>query len=233
MNRCFSFLLIFFFPIFIYAQPSQNQRFAAAVYAGGNFSQIHGDSYFGYRNLGFRAGVETHYLLDHKYFLSLGIGYIQEGATPSQKEVAANGGNATVLRLSMIEIPFLFNYRLGKKGTRRKKDRLALYKSTTIHGGFKVTRLMGFRTANKGLFDQILSNPSYTEAEIDFQDFDVHGVLGASFKIGLKYAVFVQHSLSIRGLYQPEDVQRLLGRPHYINQLRPYSISIGGKVLFY
>lgn len=233
MNRYFSFLLLSFLPLFVYSQPSRNQKFAAAVYAGGNFSQIHGDSYFGYRKLGARTGVEAHYLLDRKYFLSVGVGYIQEGASPSRKEIDANGGNATVLNLSMIEIPLLFNYRLEKKKDSRRKAKLDLYKRPTIQLGFKVTRLMGFRTVNRGLFGQILANPSYTEADIDFQDFDIHGVLGASFKIGYKYAIFVQHSLAIRGLYRQEDVQRLIGRPYFINQLRPYSLSIGGKVLIY
>lgn len=207
--------------------------FAAAGYVGANFTQIHGDNFFGYNNMGIRFGIETQYLWKPKYFFSVGIGFSQEGARPDLKEVDEEGGNATVLKLSMVEIPLLFNYRLGDEKATRKKDNHALYRSTTLQAGVKLTRLVGSRTLNRGFFDQLIQSPVYTEAEIDFQDFDFAAVAGVTFPVGLKTAIFLQHSLSLKGLYAKDDLERVKGGAYEVSQLRPYSLTIGGKIVLY
>ena len=92
MKHCCAVLPILFLALGLSAQPDRNQKFAAAGYLGFNFSQIHGDSYFGYNNAGLRFGLETQYLLQPAYFISLGIGYSREGVRPSRKEIDAKGG---------------------------------------------------------------------------------------------------------------------------------------------
>lgn len=233
VNRYYILILIVSLSLGLNAQPDRNQKFAAAGYFGANFSQIHGDDFFGYNNAGLRFGIETHYLWDPKYFVSIGLGFVQEGARPNQREIDEAGGNATVLKLSMVEIPLLFNYRLGSVEERGRKHDFALYRSATLQAGMKLTRLVGFRTLNRGFFDQLLVSPSYTDAEIEFRDFDLTVIGGVTFQLGLKYSVFLQHSLSVRGLYRPDDVEVFSGRPYELSQLRPYSLSVGGKITFY
>ncbi|NJC27866.1 hypothetical protein [Neolewinella antarctica] len=233
MNRLYILLSLLLLGVGICAQPDRNQKFVAAGYVGANFTQVHGDSYFGYNKPGLRFGIETQYLWRPKYFVSLGVGFSQEGARPSNGEVDQRGGNATVLKLSMVEIPLLFNYRLGSKEASRKANNYALYRSTTLQLGVKLTRLTGFQTANRGFFDQLLPDPVYTEADIEFQDFDFAVVGGVTFQLGLRYGVFLQHSLSVRGLYRPDDVKLAQEGPYDVTQLRPYSITVGGKLVLY
>jgi len=233
MVRNFAVLLFLFLAVGLNAQPDRNQKFAAAGYVGVNLTQIHGDSYFGYNNVGLRFGIETQYLLQPKYFVSVGIGFSQEGARPDLQEVDEEGGNATVLKLSMVEIPLLFNYRLGDERATRKKDNHALYRSTTLQAGVKLTRLVGSRTFNRGFFDQLIQSPVYTEADIEFQDFDFAAVAGVTFQLGLKTAVFLQHSLSLKGLYAKDDLERVKDGPERVFQLRPYSLTVGGKIILY
>lgn len=233
MNHCCAVLPILFLALGLSAQPDRNQKFAAAGYLGFNFSQIHGDSYFGYNNAGLRFGLETQYLLQPEYFISLGIGYSHEGVRPSRKEVDEKGGNATALKLDMVEIPLLFNYRLGDKNHTGKKNDYGLFRSTTLQAGVKLTRLFGFRTVNRGYLNQILDSPDFTRAEIEFQDFDLAAVAGVTIRLGLKGAFFVQHSLSVRGLYGKKDLERAQAGPFEVFQLRPYALTIGGKLVFY
>jgi len=233
MKHFYALLPLLLLAIGVEAQPDRNQRFAAAAYLGGNLSQIHGDSYFGYNNAGLRFGIETHYLLKPQYFISIGIGYSGEGAIPDSKEIELKGGNAAALKLNMIEIPVIFNWRLGDKKATGKKNNYGLYRSTSFQVGAKLVRLIGARTVNRGFFGQLLVDPEFDEANIEFQDFDFSFVTGFTFQIGLKGAVYVQHSLSIRGLYRQKEVTLAQESGYEVDQLRPYSLTFGGKFVFY
>ncbi len=231
--KCYHILLFFFLAISLSAQPDRNQKFAAAGYFGINFSQIHGDSYFGYKNTGLRFGIETQYLLQPQYFVSIGIGFTQEGASPDQEEIEAKGQNAPKIDINMVEIPLLFNYRLGDKKAKGKKHNYALYQSTIIQAGLKLTRLIGYRTTNRGAFGARISNPEFSEGNIEFQDFDFAAVAGVTVPFGLKGSLLIQHSLSLRGLYRPEDVEMARRNGYDVFQLRPYSLTFGGKMVLY
>lgn len=87
MKYSYTLLFLLFLMSSLCAQPARNQKFAGAGYLGVNLSQIHGDSYFGYNKPGLRFGIETQYLLKPQYFISVGLGYTQEGASPNEEEV--------------------------------------------------------------------------------------------------------------------------------------------------
>lgn len=233
MNRFHVILVLLFIGLGLSAQPGKNQKFAAAGYLGANLSQIHGDTYFGYNKVGLRFGIETQYLWAPKYFLSIGLGYSLEGASPNQEEIDEENGNATALNLSFVEIPLIFNYRLGNKDEVTKKNNHALFRSTTLQAGVKVTRLISQQTVNRGYFGKLIANPNFTEADIEFQDFDFAVIGGATAQLGLNYALFVQHSLSVRGLYAPDDVEAAQQGPYDVYQLRPYSVTVGARVILY
>jgi hypothetical protein len=143
------------------------------------------------------------------------------------------GGNAAMLRLNVVELPMLFHYRLGDEGAVRKKDSYALFRSTTLHGGLKLTRLISYGTETRGYLNQILGDPNFTDTPLDYQDLDLPVVGGVTFRLGLNYAIFLQHGLSVRGLYDPDEVTVANRGSAEVYQLRPYSLTLGGKVVLY
>ncbi|OAV45197.1 hypothetical protein [Lewinella sp. 4G2] len=226
-------LLFLTFSLALTAQPDRNQKFAAAAMVGLNMSQIHGDRYFGYRKPGIRFGVETQVLFRPELFLTVGVGYSREGAQPNAEEIRIDGGNGTQLNLSMIQVPILLNYRIGNRKATGKRDNFALYRSPILQVGAKVTRLIKFSTANRGFFDQLRAAPPINEVGLEFRDIDVAIIAGATAPIGLRYAVFVQHALSVRGLYDPDALIPYEGTRLEVSQLRPYALSVGLKINVY
>ena len=221
-------LLLLLLPWLLAAQPDRKQRFAAAAHLGLNLAQIDGDYYFGYNRPGVRFGLETLYLINPKYFLTVGFTYSQGGARPTRGE-RLERNNATVdLRLNTIEVPVLFNYRLGKKSATGKKDDYALFRSTTLRAGVALSRLASYRTGSQGVPERNPIRYNFTRVEEEFCQFDMYAIVGADIRMGLNGALFVEHSKSVFGLYQPEvkDGDGVL-------PLFPYALTIGLKYTLY
>jgi hypothetical protein len=210
------------------AQPERNQKFAAAGYLGLNLSQIDGDYYFGYNQPGLRFGVETQYLARPKYYFSLGIGYSQTGSRPSGKERDERAYNSVNLRLNSVEVPLLFHYRLGNKAATGRKQDYGLFRSGTIQVGVAMNRLIGYTVGSTGRVERLDRNENFTAVEADFEDFDLRAIIGATVRVGLRGAIFVQHDKSVFGLYRPGDVG--LGE---VLPLYPYSLTFGVKYVVY
>jgi hypothetical protein len=221
-------LSVLLFPVLLLAQPDRNQKFAAAGYLGLNLSQIDGDYYFGYNQPGWRFGVETQYLARPKFFFSLGIGFAQSGSRPSGKERDERAYNSVSLRLNSVEVPLLFNYRLGNKAATGSKQNFGLFRSGTIQLGLALNRLTGYRISSTGRISQLERNQNFTAVEAEFEDFDLRGIVGATVRVGLRGAIFVQHDKSILGLYRPGDVGLDEVLPLY-----PYSLTFGVKYVVY
>lgn len=138
-----------------------------------------------------------------------------------------------MININMVEIPILFNYRVGDKKATGKKYDSALYRSVAMQAGLKLTRFINQRTTNRGFFGSLLTDVEFSEGNIEFQSFDLAAVVGATVPVGLKGAIFVQHSLSLRGLYRPEDVENARASFFDVLQLRPYSLTFGAKLILY
>jgi hypothetical protein len=223
-----SLLAFFFLPLWLAGQPEPNQQFAVAGYLGLNLSQIDGDYYFGYNQPGVRFGVETQYLARPKYFFSLGLGFVQSGSRPSGRERDERAYNSVSLRLNSIEIPLLFNYRLGDKSATGRGQNYQLFRSGTLQLGVALNRLTGFTVGSTGQIDRLDRNENFTAVEAEFEELDFRAIVGATVRIGLRAALFVQHDKSILGLYRPGNVGQGEVLPLY-----PYSLTLGVKYVVY
>lgn len=223
-------ILFFLFcaPFLLFAQPDKDQRFAFAGYLGFNLSQIDGDYYFGYNQPGVRFGIETQYLARPKYFFSVGLGYAQTGSRPNRAERNERGNNTVALRLNTIEIPLLFNYRLGKKTDVGRKQNYQLFRGATIQVGLVVSRITGLSVRTSGRAERLPRKFNFTSVKPEYEEFDLKAIAGVTVGLGLKTAFFLQHNKSILGLYRPGNVGLEEVLPLY-----PYSLSMGLRVVVY
>lgn len=89
------------------------QSFNAGLLAGANFSQVDGDSYFGYNQLGWTAGVFVNLPFSDYFSGQMELRYSLMGAHSSVKEVREYNYNPYDLRLHYIEIPLMLRCNLG------------------------------------------------------------------------------------------------------------------------
>ncbi|HNV99721.1 MAG TPA: porin family protein [Chitinophagales bacterium] len=81
--------------------------FEGGVYAGANFSQVHGDFYAGFDKIGLNAGPVVHVNLNQTWSISLELLYSQKGA---RSKPDPNNLNTYLLVLDYAEAPILINY---------------------------------------------------------------------------------------------------------------------------
>jgi len=211
------------------AQPDRGQRFAAAAYLGANAAQIDGDYYFGYNHLGLNAGIESQLLLSPKYFVSVGLSFSQMGAKPTRREISERGGRVLQLRLNSVEIPLMFNYRLGKKNEFTKKKDYRLFKSAVVRAGVSLSRLTGYRTTDFGDLSALPRNQNFVSVEDEFNQFDLYALVGVTIPVNMHWSFYLHHTKSIFGLYQPDGgFMRNAVLP-----LFPYSLSLGVRYTVY
>lgn len=220
--------LLFFLPLLLSGQPGKGQRFAAAGYLGSNLSQIDGDYYFGYNLPGIRFGLETQLLLNPKWYVSVGIGYSQLGSKPTRKEISERGGRSVALKLNMVEIPVLFNYRLGNKSAYTKKSNYGLYRSSILQLGLSLTRSTGYRISTEGTISALPRNQNFVSVEDRFENFDLYAIVGITVPVSIRTSLFVQHGKSIRGLYRPTELVR-----EEVLPLFPYYLTFGVRHVVY
>lgn len=225
-----TFITFLFATSLLFAQPKRNQVFAAAGYLGANLSQIDGDYYFGYNQPGLRFGIETQYLISPKSFVTVGLGYSQTGARSTRSERGDAGGKGIQLRISSIEVPLLFNYRLGPKNATGKKDDFKLFRSTTIQVGLSVLRLANYRINRTGRTNNLPRTENFVAVEDQFEQFDMHLLFGLTIPVGLRTSIMMQHGKSILGFYRP-DVSTI-GDGNVL-PLFPYYLSFGVKYTVY
>ena len=103
--------------ISIFAQ-SQNKGFQAGILLGTVASQVDGDKLEGYNKGGLQGGIYLVNKLKKNFGFSMEMKYIQKGSRTTS--APADSVNAIPqryykLRLSYVEVPFLFNFYLKKK----------------------------------------------------------------------------------------------------------------------
>ena len=221
-------LLWFLIPILLHAQPDEDQRFAAFAYAGPNFSQIDGDYYFGYNKLGVRFGIGAHVLGSPKWFASVGLGFSQGGSRPGRSEKYSRGSTTIDLRINTVEVPLLFNYRLGRKEEYTERTDFRLYRSTVLHLGLAVSRTTGTKYSRTGAANQLPLKENFVAVRDRFESTDLYWIFGATVQLTNTLGVYVQHGKSILGLYRPGDVGLNQVLPLY-----PYYLNIGVRYVLY
>ena len=113
MNSTFLKTVLTVVFLFILASFSQAQRFNAGILAGGDASQVDGDTYDGYHKFGyFGGGFASLRISPHSSF-QMELEYIQKGSR--RNDTSVSGGNTYLLRLHYIEVPFLYQYTFKKR----------------------------------------------------------------------------------------------------------------------
>jgi len=166
------------------------RTFYAGLIAGGNFSQVDGDSYAGYHKLGLNFGgiVYTH-LAEH-VAASLEILFSQKGARGHRVQESGAGTfiNAYRINLNYAEIPIQLNY-FDKRRSH-------------FGGGFSYSQLITAQERLDTNPPQQPGNTGYVNLEdYPFKKSDVNFILGGSLHMwkGLFFQGRFQYSLiSIR-----------------------------------
>ena len=210
------------------AQPKRGQYFAAAAHLGVNLSQIDGDYYFGYNRIGLRAGLEAQILLHPKSYLSVGFNFSQGGSRPSRQERDDLKNNTVALRLNTIEVPLLFNYRLGNKLEVGRKQEYRLFRSVSLRAGLALTRIASYRTTAVGAPQRNEAKFNFTEVADQYRNFDLTVIAGVVIPTGLRGGIIIEHNKSVLGLYQPEVKSR-----EEVLPLFPYNLTLGYRYVLY
>ena len=108
---CFSVLLLAL--MLIGAKTTLAQSFNAGLIAGATFSQVDGDSYYGFHKVGFTAGTYVSLPVANHFALQMELKYTQMGAHSSAKEIIEYNYPAYNLRLHYAEIPLMLRYDFG------------------------------------------------------------------------------------------------------------------------
>jgi len=95
------------------AKTTLAQSFNAGLIAGATFSQVDGDSYYGFHKMGFTAGTYVSLPVANHFALQMELKYTQMGAHSSAKEIIEYNYPAYNLRLHYAEIPLMLRYDFG------------------------------------------------------------------------------------------------------------------------
>jgi hypothetical protein len=108
-------LLIFFLILIILTGYQSNaQKFYGGLHLGINGSQIWGDKMAGFDKGGLLAGFFIDYPLTEDIFLTMELNYTEKGSR-AKDGLIENSGSWNMAKLSYLEVPIIFNYRLAEK----------------------------------------------------------------------------------------------------------------------
>ena len=188
--------------IFVFAGlKSHAQSFAGGVMAGALVSQINGDGYGGFHQLGWTAGVFGRIPTDGPSSWQLELKYSLFGAHSDTKEVEF-GMNPMNIRLHYIELPILYRYNLTKLNINGMPlDFITL--ELGLSGDFLVKNT---QSAN---FENGFENPNWLF-------FSVTGDVGVQFDLGERLGVNLRSMNSITPCrWRPDSPSLFYG--HYYN----------------
>jgi len=105
--------VFFLFVLMMAASAGQAQRFNGGILAGGDVSQVDGDTYDGYHKWGYLGGAYVSLQISPHSSFQMELEYIQKGSR--RVDTNASGGNEYLLRLHYIEVPFLYQFTFKKR----------------------------------------------------------------------------------------------------------------------
>ena len=199
MKKTLSILLAMFF-VFAGLR-AQAQSFEGGVLLGVTTSQINGDGYGGFHQIGWTAGAIGRIPTDGPSSWQMELKYSLFGAHSDTKEVEA-GMNPMNIRLHYVELPIMYRYRLSRYNI----------------NGFP----LNFITLEVGLSgDFLVKNSQSANNESGFENpswlfFSVTGNVGLQFDFGKHWGINIRSMNSITPCrWRPESPSIFYG--HYYN----------------
>ncbi len=103
-------LILFILPLMGYSQ-----KFNGGILAGGNVSQVDGDTYEGYHKFGYQAGAYVYLRVSPHSSFQMEMEYFQKGSRRASNPDSGAGDHSYLLRIHYLEIPVLYQYTFAKR----------------------------------------------------------------------------------------------------------------------
>jgi hypothetical protein len=92
-----------------------SQRFNGGILAGGNVSQVDGDTYDGYHKAGYQAGAFVSLRVSPHSSFQMEMEYFQKGSRKASNPDSGVTDYSYLLRIHYLEIPLLYQYTFAKR----------------------------------------------------------------------------------------------------------------------
>lgn len=179
---------------FFFTKSIDAQSFNGGILAGPVTSQVEGDGYGGFHQLGWTAGAYVNLPLGNSFSWQTELKYSLFGSHSDVKEVDA-GMREYNLRLHYIEMPIMFQYNLGGN-----------LDFITLELGPSLDFLMRFRDDTETSLNE----------QAPWRFFSVTGNVGAHFDLSERWGIGVRSITSITPIRMKGNVPLFI-RGHYYN----------------
>lgn len=173
-----------------YFSPDKEQFFFGGMTAGVNFSTVDGDTYGGYRKVGFVGGGTVYVRLFPKLLANIELLYSQKGSRGVAQKTSVYSGDFFErfwLDLNYIEVPFLIHYTFTPR--------------LHVGVGGSYAQLVG--SSEEVYTDQpVTVDPD--ESEFNNEDFNL--IVGAGWQIGKGWFLMGRYQRSMSSIRKPENI---------------------------
>ena len=203
----------------IFAQGNDEKKkrstFGLSLMAGANFSQIDGDNFKGYDNVGLYAGLRGITRVSSAFEIHVELLYSQKGSKFESRSGATTGDKDRHIKLDYAEIPIMAAYRVTPEYSRTQ---------LWVEAGFSVARLL-----NSDVQDS--ENPSekefiYSEIEDEIGKTDVNAIVGVTFNPTPWLGFGFRGSWGLKKFYKDESDVPPPSNQESVEFLRNYSLSL-------
>ena len=189
--------------VFFLLQKTEAQSFNGGIVAGAVTSQVNGDNYGGFHQLGWTAGAYVNLPISENWLWQTELKYSLFGSHSDVKEEMA-GKNYYNLRLHYMEMPIMFRYRLSNFSVSGKS-----LDFITLEIGPSLDFLMDFR-------DETAYSPNENAPWLFFS---VTGNLGIHFDLSERWGLGVRSMNSLTPI-------RIKGEPPLFSSGHYYNIAL-------
>ena len=189
--------------------------FGLSVMAGANFSQIDGDNFKGYNNVGLYAGLRGITRVTSAFEIHIELLYSQKGSKFESQFGSTTGERDRHIKLDYAEIPIMVAYRVTPEYARTQ---------FWLEAGMSIARLL-----NSDVQDS--ENPSekefiYSEIEDEFGKTDINVIVGLQFNPTPWLGFGLRGSWGVKKFYEDESGVPPPNNQEYVEFLRNYSLSL-------
>lgn len=201
------------FPIFIltffFSLRAEAQSFNGGIIAGAVTSQVNGDNYGGFHQLGWTAGAYVNLPISENWLWQTELKYSLFGSHSDVKEEMA-GKNYYNLRLHYMEMPIMFRYRLANFSVSGKS-----LDFISLEIGPSLDFLMGFR-------DETAYSPNENAPWLFFS---ITGNLGIHFDLSERWGLGLRSMNSLTPI-------RIKGEPPLYSFGHYYNIALQAVITY-
>ena len=194
-----------------------NKRFDFSLVSGINLSQIDGDYFTGFDQVGLNTGIQVDAILGLRMQLSVGMLFSQKGAKiPHGVIVLVASRNDRNIRLNYIEVPILFRSMLNDKST-----------GSFLELGGSIARLSSMRIQENN--PNFIKGTVYNDITSEFRMTDFNIVVGVGFKVGTRFSTGLRYNYGVNAFYRNPNFElpfAFSGKTKEVEFLRNYNLNL-------